>query len=203
MKLFDSVGPNPRLVRMFLAEKGLSVPVERIDWRVAQNRQSDYLKRNPLGQIPTLELDDGTYISEVTAICEYFEEICPTPALIGNTPQQRAECRMWTRRIDLNICEPLTNGFRFSEGLRTFQDRIICLPEAAPGLKMIAADRIRWLDGQVGDKEFICGSRFSLADMILYCWIDFGNKVGQPLDQKNMNLDAWFRRMSGRPSARA
>ena len=129
--------------------------------------------------MPTLELDDGSYLSEITAICEYLEEKNPKPPMIGATPEERAECRMWTRRVDLNICEPLANGYRFGEALKFFQKRIPCAPEASPGLKMIAANRLQWLNGQMAGKEYLCGSRFTLADILLYCWIDFGG-TGRP-----------------------
>lgn len=203
MKLYDSVGPNPRLVRMFIAEKGLSIPTETVDLRGGENRQPAHLARNPHGQMPALELDNGSYLSEVIPICEYLEEKHPAPALIGTTPEERAESRMWTRRIDLNICEPLAMGFRFSEGLKLFKDRIVCVPEAAPGLKKIAADRLRWLDGQMQGKQYVCGARFTLADMMLYCWLDFGAQVGQPLDPANTNIAAWFKRIAERPSTKA
>ena len=133
MKLYDSVGPNPRIVRMFMAEKGIEMPKQTVDLRKGENREAEHLKRNPHGQMPTLELDDGSYLSEITAICEYLEEKNPTPAMIGATPEERAECRMWTRRVDLNICEPLANGFRFGEALKFFEKRIPCAPEASPG----------------------------------------------------------------------
>lgn len=203
MKLYDSIGPNPRLVRMFLAEKGVSIPTQTVDLRGGENRGPEHLKRNPHGQMPTLELDDGSYLSEVLAICEYIEDIHPAPAMIGADPREKAECRMWTRRIDLNICEPLTNGFRFAEGLKLFERRIICVPEAAPGLKKIAADRLRWLDGQIAGKTYICGDRFTLADMMLYVWLDFGATVGQPLDPANTAIAAWFDRVKERSSATA
>jgi glutathione S-transferase len=203
MKLYDSVGPNPHLVRMFMAEKGITMPAQTVDLRGGENRQPEHLTRNPHGQMPTLELDDGSYLSEIIPICEYLEEKHPKPPMIGNTPEERAECRMWTRRVDLNICEPLANGFRYSEGLKMFQSRVVCVPEAASGLKKIAADRIKWLDGQMGAKEFLCGSRFTLADMWLYCLLDFGGKVGQPLDPANTNISAWFARVGARPSAKA
>ena len=115
MKLYDSIGPNPRIVRMFMAEKGIDIPKQTVDLRGGENRQEPHLKRNPMGQMPTLELDDGSYLAEITAICEYLEEKNPKPAMIGSTPEERAECRMWTRRVDLNICEPLaasTSGTR-------------------------------------------------------------------------------------------
>ncbi len=203
MKLYDSVGPNPRLVRMFLAEKGISIPTETVDLIGGENRGPDHLKRNPHGQMPALELDDGSYLSEILAICEYIEDTHPTPARIGETPREKAECRMWTRRIDLNICEPMANGFRFAEGLKLFQNRIVCVPEAAPGLKKIAADRLKWLDGQIDGKTYICGDRFTLADMMLFAWLDFGATVNQPLDPANTRLTAWFARVKERPSTKA
>ena len=203
MKLYDSVGPNPHIVRMFMAEKGIDMPKQAVDLRKGENREAEHLKRNAMGQMPTLELDDGSYLAEITAICEYLEEKHPTPSLIGATPEARAECRMWTRRVDLNICEPLANGFRYAEGLKMFQNRIPCVPEAAPGLKKVAADRLKWLDGQMANKEFLCGSRFTMADMMLYCWLEFGAKVGQPLDPANANIAAWQVRIAERPSAKA
>jgi glutathione S-transferase len=203
MKLYDSVGPNPRVVRMFMAEKDISMPRQTVDLRAGENRQPEHLKRNPHGQMPTLELDDGSYLSEITAICEYIEEKNPDPPMIGSTPEQRAECRMWTRRVDLNICEPLANGYRFGEALKFFQKRIVCAPEASPGLKRIAADRLQWLNGQMAGKEFLCGPRFTLADMVLYCWVDFGGQVGQPLDLANTHVAAWFARVAQRPSVGA
>ena len=204
MKLYDSIGPNPRVVRMFMAEKGIEIPKQTVDLRGGENRQEAHLKRNPHGQMPTLELDDGSYLSEITAICEYLEEKHPTPAMIGSTAEERAECRMWTRRVDLNICEPLANGYRFGEALRFFEKRIPVVPEASPGLKMMAANRLKWLDGQMADgRAYLCGKRFTLADMLLYCWLDFGNRVGQPLDASNVNIVAWMERVSERPSVTA
>src|SRR5690606_11780688 len=155
------------------------------------------------GQSPCLELDDGTCIAEITAICEYLDEVSPGPSLIGGTPEQRAETRMWTRRVDLNICEPMANGFRFSEGLRLFQDRIVTVPEAAEGLKRIAQDRLSWLDRQLAGKTWLCGDRFTLADVLLYCFLAFGATVGQPLTPANTNVKAWFDRTAARPSAKA
>jgi glutathione S-transferase len=203
MKLYDSIGPNPRIVRMFMAEKGIEIPKQTVDLRAGENRQAEHLKRNPHGQMPTLELDDGSYLSEITAIYEYLEEKNPKHPMIGATPEQRAECRMWTRRIDLNIAEPLANGFRFGEGLKFFQNRVPCAPEASPGLKMIAANRLQWLDGQIAGKDYICGKRFTLADIFLYGWLDFGAQVGQPLYPANSNIAAWFARVGQRPSVKA
>jgi glutathione S-transferase len=203
MKFYDSLGPNPRIVRMFMAEKGIDMPKQPVDLRKGENREAEHLKRNPHGQMPALELDDGNYLSEVTAICEYLEEKNPTPTMIGTTPEERAECRMWTRRVDLNICEHLANGYRFGEALKFFEKRILCAPEASPGLKMIAANRLQWLDGQMAGKDYLCGKRFTLADILLYCWLDFGGQVGQPLDAANSNIVAWMARVAERPSVKA
>jgi glutathione S-transferase len=187
-----------------MAEKGIEMPKQTVDLRGGENRQEAHLQRNPHGQMPALELDDGSYLSEITAICEYLEEKKPAPALIGSTPEERAECRMWTRRLDLNIAEPLANGYRFGEALKFFEKRIPVAPEASPGLKKIAANRLQWLNGQMSDKrEYICGKRFTLADILLYCWLDFGGQVGQPLDSANGNISAWFARVAQRPSVKA
>jgi glutathione S-transferase len=203
MKFYDSIGPNPRNVRMFMAEKNISIPKQTVDLRAGENRQAEHLKRNPHGQMPALELDDGSYLSEVTAICEYLEEKQPAPPLIGSTAEERAECRMWTRRVDLNICEPLAMGYRFGEALKFFEKRVPVAPEASPGLKMIAANRLEWLNGQIAGKQYLCGDRFTLADVHLYCWIEFGNQVGQPLNTANTNIVAWFARVGERPSTNA
>jgi glutathione S-transferase len=203
MKLYDSIGPNPRVVRMFLAEKGLGLPAQNVDLAAGENREPEHLARNPHGQMPTLELDDGSFLSETVAICEYLEELQPLPALIGSTAPERAEARMWRQRIDLNICQHIANGYRFSKGLKRFETRIVCVPEAADGLKKIAADRLRWLDGQIAGKAYLCGDRFTVADIVLYCWVDFAGQVGQPLDAENTNIAAWFARVAARPSTKA
>ena len=205
MKFYNSVGPNPRMVRMFMAEKGIDVPRVEVDLRGGENRREPYTtKVNPAGQCPALELDDGTVITEITAICEYLDEIKKdTPSLIGETPAERAATRMWTRRIDLDIVEPGANGFRFSEGLKMFENRVRCIPEAAEGLKATARDKLAWLDGLMGSKPFIAGNKISLADILLFAFIDFMANVKQPLDPANKNLTAWFERMKARPSAAA
>jgi len=203
MKLHTSVGPNPRVVKMFLAEKGLEIDRVEVDLRGGENRRPPYnTDVNRAGQTPALELDGGGFVTEITAICEYLEEAQPSPPLIGTTAEQRAETRMWTRRIDLKICEPLANGFRFAEGLPLFQSRMRCLPDAAPGLKDLAKDGLIWLEGEFKG-PWIAGDRFTLADILLFAFLDFGAVVGQPLDPANAKLAAWFDRVKARPSAAA
>ena len=204
MKLFSSVGPNPRIVNMFVAEKGMTLDKVTVDLMSGENRREPYLKLNPAGQCPALELDDGTVLAEITAICEYVDEVKKdTPSLIGDTPAERANTRMWVRRIDLNILEPALNGFRFAEGLKIFKDRVHCIPEAADGLKEAAKKKLVWLDGLMGSNSFIGGDKLSMADIQLFTFLEFLAKVGQPLDPANKNLTAWMERMKARPSAAA
>lgn len=203
MKLYNSVGPNPHVVRMFMAERGLTVPTEEIDLMGGANRQEPYLGVNPAGQMPALVLDDGTLITEVTAICEYLDETQPGDSLIGTTPAERAQTRRWTRWADLNIVEPLTNGFRFAEGLPLFKERTRCIPEAADGLKAIAQDKLAFLDAQLETRDWIAGGRLTMADTMLFPFIAFGEQVGQPLNRDLKNVTAWYDRMAQRPSAGA
>ncbi len=168
-----------------------------------ENREAPYLEKNPAGGLPCLELDNGSYLSEITVICEYLDEVSPGDPLMGSTPEERAESRMWTRRVDLYICEPMTNGFRFSEGLGLFKNRITTLPEAAEGLKRLASEKLTWLDGLIDGKQYICGDRLTLADILLSCFLRFGKTVGQPLAESNKNLIAWADRMDARDSAKA
>jgi glutathione S-transferase len=203
MHFYNSLGPNPRALRMFLAEKNLSVPTKDVDLMAGENRRPPYTDRNPGGQLPALELDNGKCIGETVAIFEYLEEKNPNPPLIGSTPEERADARQWQRRIELGITEHLYNGFRYAEGLGLFKDRMRVLPEAAPGLKSIVQDKLKWLDGQLAGKQFIAGDRFTVADIILYCALDFGGGVGQKIDPSLKNVNAWFNRVNSRPSAAA
>jgi glutathione S-transferase len=203
MKLYDSIGPNPRAVRIFMAEKGIELPKETIDLRKGDNRQEPFLKKNPSGQCPALELDNGTILAEITAIMEYLDEKYPGKSLIGGTPEERAETRMWARRIDLNILEPMANGFRYGEGLKMFQNRMRCIPQASADLKACAQDKLKWLDGLMEGKEFVAGKRLTMADVLLFAFVDFFAGVGQPIDPALKNIVAWHARMKARPSAAA
>jgi glutathione S-transferase len=204
MKLYNSMGPNPHMVRMYAAELGIDLALEEVDLMGGENRQAAFLAKNPSGQSPALELDDGTVLAEITAICEYLDDITDGKTLIGNTPEERANTHMWTRRVDLNICEPLGNGFRYAEGLQIFESRMITIPEAADGLKRIAQAKLTWLDEQMSDgRAFIAGANLSMADILLYSMMVFFAGVGQPLNPENTNVQAWFDRMAARPSAQA
>jgi len=200
MRMYDSFGPNPRALRMFLHEKGLELPKIDVDLLGAENRRAPYTDHNPGGQIPALELDDGRVLGETVAIFEYLEEKHPKPPLVGTSPEERAETRQWQRRVELKITEHLYNGFRFAEGLALFTPRMRVLPEAADGLKATARDNLTWLDGLLAGRRWIAGDRFTIADIILYCALDFGRGVAQPLDPALKNVTAWFERVAARPS---
>ena len=203
MRLVNAAGPNPRCVRMFMHEKGIKLDTLEINLGAGENRKPPYVDKNPGGQSPALELDDGRYLAETVAICEYLEELHPDPPLIGATPDERAETRMWQRRIELGITEHLYNGFRFAEGLDFFKDRLHCLPEAAAGLKEIVQEKLAWLDKLMEGKTFIVGDRFTIADMILFSALDFGAGMNQTVDPSLKNVTAWFERVAARPSAAA
>ena len=210
MKLYNSMGPNPHIVRMFAAEAQVELELQDVDLMGGANRQEDYLKVNPAGQLPCLELADGSHVAEVTAICEYLDEVSSATSLIGGTPEERANTRMWTRRVDLNICEPLANGFRYAEGLPIFKERMITIPEAADGLKSIVREKLQWLDGLMGDNEWVCGDRYTLADITLYgmVWFfcvtpGFGPPFPDLLKEELPWVWAWYRRVAARAATKA
>jgi glutathione S-transferase len=203
MRLFDSIGPNPRVVRMAAAEKAINLEYIKVDLVRGGNRQADYMARVPTGGLPALELDDGTIIAEITVIAEYLEELQPSPAIIGSTAEERAQTRMWVRRIDHHITEPLTAGFRATAGRRLFAPRMTLVSEAAGNeLLALVQEKLLWLDGLM-DGDFVCGSRFTLADILLFCFVEFGAQVGQQVPDGARWLPAWRQRIAGRASAAA
>lgn len=202
MKIYNSpVAPNPRRVRVFLAEKGISVTYEDVDIGKAVNRQPEFLKKNPLAGVPVLELDDGTCISESVAICRYFEELHPEPRLMGIDAKDRAVVEMWNRRMELAILMPIADAFR--QRHEFFKGRIRQLPEYAELQKANAEDNLKWLDTELANRKFIAGDRFSIADITAMIAIDFGrvSKIAIQPDQKN--LARWHAEVSARPSAKA
>jgi glutathione S-transferase len=204
MLLYNSIGPNPRVVRMFAAEKGLDLPKQEVDLRGGENRREAYVSTvNPWGTLPALRLDNGTVLSEITAICEYLEELKPSPPLIGTTPEQRAETRMWVRRIDLNYVENVVAGFRYAEGEKLFTGRMRLIPHAAGDFKLKAADTLAWLEKQVAGRTYVCGDRMTLADIMLFAFVDFAGQVKQPFDPGLRTIAAMYERMKARASAAA
>lgn len=204
MLLYNSIGPNPRVVRMFAAEKGIDLPRQEVDLMGGENRREPYLSEvNPFGTLPALRLDDGSVLCEITAICEYLDETHPAPPLLGTTAKERAETRMWTRRIDLLYVENTTNGFRYSQGRKLFAGRVRLIEQAADDLKLKAAEALVKLDAELAGRTHVCGDRLTLADILLFAFLDFSGQVKQPFDTALETINAMYERMKSRPSAAA
>jgi len=201
MKFYNSLGPNPRLVRMFMLEKGMSIDTEEVDIMAGQNRQEPYLSKNPWGELPCLETDDGQVIAETTAICEYLEELQPDPALIGSNAEERANTRMWLRRVELHATGPMTDAFRSGAGKAMFEGRRHLVPHAVDDWAAIGQEGLAKLDAAIAGRTFLAGEFLSLADIYAYCLLDFAAAVGQPMAPSNSNVLAWFERVGSRPSA--
>jgi glutathione S-transferase len=202
MTLYDStMAPNPRRVRVFLAEKGITVPTVQVDIGKAENREAPYLAKNPIGGVPILELDDGTVIAETVAICRYFEEREPNPPLMGTDAKDRAIVEMWSRRTELEVARPIMQTFQNTHAF--FKGRITQVAEYGEVCRAHATKRLEWIDAELGKREFIAGPRYTIADITLLIGIDFGRvvKIGIQPDQKN--LARWYEAVSSRPSAKA
>jgi glutathione S-transferase len=202
MKIYDSTtAPNPRRVRMFLAEKGLKIPYEQVDLVAAVNRGPEFRKKNPLGGVPVLELDDGTYIAESVAICRYFEETNPEPPLFGTGAKERAVVEMWNRRMELGLFGPCTDAFR--QRHEFFKGKITQVPEYAEARRQEADRALFWIDSELANRRFIAGDKYSIADITALCAIDFGRVSKIKIQSEQKNLGRWHEEVSARPSAKA
>jgi glutathione S-transferase len=207
MKLHSSLGPNPRLARMFLMEKGLveGTDFQRIHYDIimGENRSSaDYTAKNPLGTTPTLELEDGTCLTESWPICEFIEELHPAPNLFGETAVERAAVRKWVRLFDQEVVVPMTMGFRAGAGRPMFEPRMaVVSPEAGAELSAMADAKWRWFDAALGAKDNFALGRFTFADLIVFCFANFGFTVGWKLPEGTDNLARFIAAHNQRPSA--
>ena len=202
MKLYDSaLAPNPRRVRMYLAEKGIKVPTVQVDIGKAENRAAEYLKKNPMGGVPILELDDGSILAESVAICRYFEELNPNPPLFGSDARDKAFVEMWQRRMELNVLMNTAGAFRNTHAF--FKGRIPQVPEYGAVCKEAAAKQLEWLDGELAGRRFIAGDRFTIADITALIGIDFGRVSDIRIQPGQKNLTRWHEEVSARPSAKA
>jgi len=202
MKLYDSaLAPNPRRVRIFLAEKGIEVPTVQVDIGKAENRSPDYLAKNPMGAVPILELDDGTVIAESVAICRYFEEVQPEPPLMGTDARDRAIVEMWNRRMEFEIALPVMQTFRNTHDF--FKGRIPQVPEYGEVCRAWAVKRFEWLDAELASRDFVAGDRYTIADITAQVGIDFGRVTNIRIQPEQKNLQRWYDAVSSRPSAKA
>jgi len=202
MKIYDFTGaPNPRRVRVFLAEKGINVPLVQVNLATADNRKPEFLKINPLGGVPVLELDDGTHIAESVAICRYFEETKPEPRLMGVDAKDKAVVEMWNRRMEFEVLMMTAGAFRNTSDF--FKGRIPQVKEYGEICRSAAVKRLEWIDTVLADREFIAGPRYTIADITALIGIDFGRLTGIKVQENQKNLARWHQAVSSRPSAKA
>ena len=203
MKIHDATtAPNPRRVRIFIAEKGIEVPCEQVDIVNAVNRGEEFrMQKNPMGTVPVLELDDGTCIAESGAICRYFEELHPDPPLMGVDAQDKAIVEMWNRRMEFELFQPATLAFQQQHAF--FKGRVPQVPEFAAVSKQKAEKSLAWLNEVLADREYIAGERYTVADIVAQCAVDFGRVVKIAIQPDQKNLARWHAAVSARPSAKA
>lgn len=202
MKIYETkTAPNPRRVRMFLAEKGIDVDYVQVDIQKGENLSPQMLAKNPLGKIPILELDDGTCIAETDAICTYFEAIQPEPPLMGTTPIEKATISMWQRQVEFAFMMQVGMCFQHTTGY--FKDRMTPVPEFGKEAGINAAKYLNILERRLGEKEFIAGNTFSIADITALCAMDFARVVKIRMTDEHVNLARWYEAVSNRASAKA
>ena len=173
----QSASPNGQRVEVFMKEKGVELPMTQIDIRGGENLGDDFLARNPFGRVPTLELDDGTHLSESLAICRLLEGLHPEPNLFGATPEELAFIEMWSRRVELNFMMPVAQCFRNSTGF--FKDREKCSAEWGEISGEAARDAATRFDAHLAGSRFLFGDRYSVADITLAIAVGFARNVGQ------------------------
>ena len=203
MKLYDlPPSPNARRVRIFIAEKGLEIPIVPVNMMTGENQSEDYLAKNSLGKMPLLELDDGTCIAESVAICRYLEEMNPNPPLMGRNPLERALVEMWHRRMELEFLIPMITIFLHTGEM--WKDRVTQIPQVAETGILNVKERMEWLDRELDGKEFITGEDYTVADIAAQCAFVMGKAaLGLRIAEDQLNLSNWFTRVSSRPTARA
>ncbi len=203
MKFYNlAAGMNPRRVRIFLAEKGIEVPIVEIDMMKNENKTPEFLAMNPMGTLPVLELDDGTILTESVAICRYFEEaVQPAPPMLGRTPLERAQVEMWNRRMEIELLVPISEHFR--HGNAFWKDRLPQVPDYAPVCRDKAVARMTWLDTELADREFVATDDYTVADITLQCALLLGKNTGTKIPDELKNLNRWWKDVTSRPTARA
>ncbi len=203
MKLFDGGrAPNPRRVRIFLAEKGIEVPLASVDMGALEHRGEAIAARNPLRRVPVLELDDGTVLCESVAICRYFEEIQPEPALFGRGALGKAMVEMWQRRMEFNLFMPVAQAFRHTHpAMKEWE--VPQVPEWGEVNKPKALEFLALLDVELAQREFAAGDDFSIADITGLVAVDFMKPARISMPEEFTNVIRWHRALAGRPSAAA
>ena len=194
-------GMHPRRVRIFIAEKGISIERREVDAAGGANATPDFLRLNPLGKLPVLELDDGSCIAESLAICRYLEALYPQPPLMGQTPQASAHTEMWTLRMDHELSQPIALAFVHSSDF--YRGRVEQVPEVANWARGRALQTMAWLDGELAERSHIAGDDYTLADIVAQCACVLGKAVGLRIPPDMTHLSRWFTQVSARPTSRA
>ncbi len=203
MKLYDGGrAVNPRRVRIFLAEKGISVPTEPVDIAAQQHRTEAFAAINPMQRLPALVLDDGTVIAESMAICRYFEALQPDPPLFGRGALQSALVEMWNRRAEFNLIGPVTTVFQH---LHPFMKPLVNpqVPEWGEANKPRVLEFLRFLDSELENRPYIAGNDFTVADITALTAVDFMKVSKLAVPDELVNLRRWHQEVSARPSAAA
>lgn len=206
MKLYDEndPAPNPRRVRIFLKEKGIDIPLVHTPIPQRAHKSPEHLARNPLGQLPVLELDDGTYVSESISICRYLEEQHPQPNLFGRDAKERAAIDMWIRRVEFRLMMPLaqvwvhTHPFTATVAKAAFGRQFKDFGEAN---RKVVASGCELFDRELGHRAFIAGDRYTTADIAAQSTFDFARFIGVDIPEGCTHMRAWYDRVSARPSA--
>lgn len=203
MKLYDSSrAPNPRRVRIFLAEKGISLPMEQVDIGKFEHKTAQFALLNPRQRVPVLLLDDGTAIAETMAICRYFEALQPEPPLFGATPKEQGLVEMWQRRVELELLYPVMMVLRhLNPGMA--QMEVPQVPEWGEANKPKVLALLEFFNDALADRAFVAGDRFSVADITLLVTVDFMRVIRTEIPQDHAHLLRWRAEVSQRPSAKA
>ena len=198
----DPRAPNPRRVRIFLAEKNLAYDTIEVSIAASANLSPDFKKKNPISLLPVLEFPDGRLLRESIAICRYLEELHPDPNLFGSDPWERAQIEQWNRHAELELLFPISQVFRNTNAF--WQGRIKQAPEFGEIMRERVAERFEWLDQELAARPYIAGQRFTVADITALCSIDFGKVSNIRIDAaKQPNLASWHARVTERPSSKA
>ncbi|MES1937029.1 glutathione S-transferase family protein [Salinisphaera hydrothermalis] len=204
MKIYEMRrAPNPRRLRIFLAEKGIDLAdfeIEQLDLAAGDNLSASFKAKNPMSGVPVLEFDDGQCLSESMAICRYFEVTHPEPPLMGDSAESQARIEMWNRRMELHLLFPVAMAFRHITG--HFADREAVFPDYGADRAQAAARMFDFLDRHLAESSYIAGEDYTVADITALAAIDFARVVDLQIGER-AHLAAWHERVSARPSARA
>jgi glutathione S-transferase len=202
MKLYeDRLAPNPRHVRIFLAEKGIEVPTEQVSIMAGAHKEESFRRISPMALLPALELDDGRVITESVAICRYFEELRPDPPLMGTDPFTKASIEMWQRRMEQELLIPIAMTYRHTNpAMKALEEQIAPFGEVN---RRRAERRIGLLDHDLGETRYIAGDTYSIADITAMVALDFGKAARIAVPETAQNVKRWYAEVSSRPSAAA